>query len=340
MTRNQKTTISDVAERAGVSAGTVSRVLNRQEGAPETRRRVVDAARKLGYRPDMYASGMRSNRKRCMGILVESSLGHHDPWLEKVTLAMADLLSEAGYRCMLEFWSKDEENLPRVLDSVDGCMLLGDFPEEFFSRVEREVGLPLVNHDEKMPYENGASLRTDWQAGVDQVVQYLLAFGHTKVGLVVAGTRYPSLRARYEGFLEAMPHFGHEIDDTLVAATETFEDRGYETARRLTGELLDRRPDLTGIVYGSDLMAFGGMRTLKERGLEVPADVSVVGFDDTDAARTMVPPLTSVGVDYKELAMRQLHCLETLIGERTVMPDLTVRPRLVRRESVTRCEEC
>ncbi|MFP4027694.1 MAG: LacI family DNA-binding transcriptional regulator [Candidatus Brocadiia bacterium] len=333
-----KTTIGDVAQEAEVSISTVSRVLNGHGASAETRNRVMAAAEQLDYRPNMYARGIRSSRKNCMGILVEASVGEDDPWLERIVLSMAGTLSEADYGCMLDFWKKGSDDLPRVFDRVDGCMLLGNFPDSFFERLDRHCDTPLVTYDEKMPYSHGVSLSVNWAEGMHQAVQYLLALNHRQIGLVVAGTQYPSLRARRDGYTEALPHFGRSVDESLIATSETMEDGGFHTARKLTHELLERRPEITAIVYGSDRMAFGGLEAIKASGRKIPEDISVIGFDDTNCGRSMIPPLTTVGVDYKKLSLVMLECLEVLSGERRVMPDGEIIPQLIKRRTVAPCE--
>jgi DNA-binding LacI/PurR family transcriptional regulator len=329
-------TIQDVAERAEVSTGTVSRVLNGPGGAPETRRRVLEAAAELNYRANLFARGMRGGRKNCIGILVEGHISPEDPWLETIVLSMAQVVSESGYHCMIDFFRPDEEVFPRMLENVDACMLLGNYREDFFTEVATHSGLPLVTYDEKMPYENGESLFIDWKAGMQEAIGYLLALEHSRLGLVVAGVEYPALRERYEGYLEGLPHYGREVDQQLIKTTSEMEDGGFEEAFQLTEELIDEQTDVSAIIYGSDCMAVAGMQKLREMSLQVPEDVSVVGFDDSALARVTMPPLTTVGVNYRDLCTRMLESVRMLLGERGSVPSSRIEPDLVRRSSTAR----
>lgn len=331
-----KVTIQDVADRAEVSIGTVSRVLNGGGAAADTREKVLEAASELNYRVNLFARGMRGSRKNCIGILVEGGISDEDPWLESIMVAMSRVISRSGYHCMIDFWDGAGAELPKMLDNVDGCMLLGHYPDEFFRTIDQELGLPLVTYDEKMPYENGEALSVDWEAGMHEVLGYLLALGHERVGLVIAGLDYPSLRARYEGYLEALPTYGRQVDRAVIKTTVAMDRGPFRMASELTGELLGEEPELSAIVYGSDTMAVAGMQKLQGMGLSVPEDVSVVGFDDSAWAQVTSPPLTTEGVNYRDLSSRMLEALRALIGERSAPPKLTIKPELIRRASAAR----
>jgi LacI family transcriptional regulator len=329
-------TIQDVADRAEVSIGTVSRVLNGGAAATETREKVLEAASKLEYRVNLFARGMRGSRKNCIGILIEGAISDEDPWLESIMVAMSRVISRSGYHCMVDFWEGGESDLPKMLDNVDGCMLLGHYPEEFFGMLDERIGLPLVTYDEKMPYENGEVLSVDWKAGMYEVIGYLLALEHARVGLVIAGLDYPSLRERYRGYLEALPQYGREVDESVIKTYPGMGRGPFEEAYQLTGDLLKEQPEVTAIVYGSDTMAVAGMQKLRSTGRRVPQDVSVVGFDDSAWAQVTVPALTTEGVNYRELSGRMLEALRALIGERDAPPKLTMKPELIRRSSAAR----
>ena len=343
----EKVTVDDVAQRAGVSPGTVSKALNGR-GSSATRTKVAEVAQELGYRPNFFARAMCSSRKNCLGVLA-STVTKDDPWVEKILPAIVAAVSECGYRCMADFWEDGGDGPPNLLDSVDGCILLGDYSDDFFPMVERHYRLPLVTVSEKMPYSHGVSLQIDWSGAMHEVVQYLLAHRHTKIGLVVYGTAWPSLEARYKGFLEAMDHFGREIDESMLATADGREvDEEAETgrveyiidaSRRLTERLLKRRPDVTAIVFGSDLSAFGGITALREAGRRVPEQVSIAAFDNTDWGKVMTPALTSAGVDFRQLSMHMIETLEELAGVRRGRSQEKLRPHLVKRKSVARAPD-
>ncbi len=331
--KSKKSTIIDVARCAEVSLGTVSRVINGHGTTELTREKVLAAIERLDYRPDMFARGTRSERKNCMGILVESSLDRGNPWLEKTIMAMLEILSQSPYQCMVDFWDSQSETLPVLLDRVDGCLLLGCFPDAFFRRIEERRKPVLVTYDEKMPYQPGVSIKIDWKGGMHSAVQYLLAQQHQRIGLVLSGKHSPAPTARYEGFIDSLNHFGVQVDDSLIAACNAPSEGYLHKGAELTEQLLHRHPELDAVIYASDYMALGGMEMLRKKGRSVPDDVSVVSFDNTDWARIAAPPLTTVGVDHHLLCRRLLGAIEALKGLRNGMPELHMEPRLYKRES-------
>mgnify|MGYP006290267497 CR=1 FL=1 len=332
----QNATIQDVADRADVSTGTVSRVLNGPSGSPETRRKVLKAAEELNYRANLFARGIRGGRKNCIGILVEGHISAQDPWLETIGLTMAQVISGGGYHCMMDFFRPDENGFPPMLDNVDGAVLLGNYPQQFFEDVRERSNLPLVTCDEKMPYENGQSVAIDWKSGMQEALGYLLALEHSRVGLVIAGVEYPALADRFEGYIEGLRQYGRDVDEDLIKTTCEMAGSGFEEASEMTEELMIEQSDVSAIIYGSDCMAVAGMQKLRNLDLRVPEDVSVVGFDDSAWARGTVPPLTTVGVDYGDLCTQMLETLRMLLGERSALPSSTIEPDLVRRSSTAR----
>ncbi len=330
-------TIIDVAEKAGVSTSTVSRVMNGGGTTPDTREKVLSTARAINYRPNLFARGIRSSQKNCIGLLIAGELKEYNPWVEKAVMSIIFTLARTRYRCMTDICDREEGSLPKILENVDGCILLGNYPESFFSSLIEEKKLALATYNEKMPYENGVSLEVDEQVGMHSAVQHLLALNHENIGLVVVGTRYPSQRKRHAGYKKSMLHFGRGIEESLVSSCRDLtEGNGYSLGAALTEKLLRHRPDVSAIIYGSDFAAFGGLSILRHNGIRVPEDVSVIGFGNTDWARMMPPALTSVGVDYSELSQRLLSALEALMDSRHRMPDLRLEPVLIERETTAR----
>jgi DNA-binding LacI/PurR family transcriptional regulator len=329
----RRPTILDVARRARVSAGTVSRALNGQRVTTERARRVHQAATHLGYQTHFFARGMRATRTGCVGIVISGSMDVGDPWLQKMVLILIDALSSEGYDAVAEYWDARRAAVPRLLAFVDGCFLLGHFPVSFYGAVEQARGIPLVTCAEQMPYPRGVSLQVDWQDGARQAVGYLLALGHRSIGLVVGGAAYPSFASRIDGFRDAMREFRNPLSDGMQILAESSTLGGVVEARQGTGVLLDRAPQVTAIVYGSDRQALAGIEVLRSHGKRVPEDVSVIGFDDTSIASLTSPSLTTVGVDYRELSRQLLRAFEALRDNRAAVPGLPIKPILFKRET-------
>ena len=329
----QDVTIQDVAERAHVSTGTVSRVFNGHNVQKARRLRVLEAAKELDYQPNLYAKGMRSVRNGCFGIIVERVIKHNDPWLQKLVLSVSSAMVERGCPCMLDFFDDADEDLPRILKWVDGCVLFGRYPPEFFEKAQRETDIPLVTYGEKMLYPNGISLDMDWASGFQEAVTHLFALGHEKIGFVRSGAGHPSGEQKYAGYLAGLTAYGSAVDEQAAELDPNPGTSVFATAKTRTHRLLDRVPDVTGIVYASDSTAFGGIAALHERGFQIPRDISIVGADDTDAGRWMVPSLTTVAMNYQELSARLLEALTSLVNGHAPISSTPMTPRLIIRDT-------
>jgi len=303
-------TINDVAKKAGVSPSTVSRVLNEKPGiSEETRARVLQAAKELGYVPDMSARSLSSGRTHNIGFVVHyrQSLGPRSFYGD----VLAGVDEEARARGYHVIFSADGANKsPGMVQEqrVDGLILAGcDIPRETVVSLKLQ-GIPLVLVDNHFDKVN--SVVIDNVGGAYEAVSHLVALGHRKIGFVCEWFGDLSFAERFEGYKKALREHGIPFDEALVAdGLPRQPDSGCVAARRI----LERaRP--TAIFAANDLTAVEAMRALQEAGLTVPDDVAVVGFDDGVLAPHSHPPLTSVRVFREEMgaaAVRRLLVIET-----------------------------
>ncbi len=301
------TTIADVARRAGVSTATVSRVLAGVGGArPATRERVLDAARELEFRPSVVARSLRRRATLTLGLIVTDI---ENPYFPQLVRAVEDAARADGYAILLCNADDDPDREAALLDvlverRVDGLIVaasrVGTRQREWLSRAP--VPVVLVNtrpDDVDVP-----SIISDNAAGGRLAAEHLLALGHRRFGYLLPPPRNVDAPERLAG-----------VRDALAAAAATSRSGG-DTRRRpdlVVGhgpptveggeaamtELLRRgaAPDAarpTAIVAYNDLMAIGALRAIRAAGLVVPADISVVGFDDVSFAAFTEPPLTTI----------------------------------------------
>ncbi|MFL5751273.1 MAG: LacI family DNA-binding transcriptional regulator [Chloroflexota bacterium] len=287
------TTIDDVARRAGVSTATVSRVLTgRGRARPETRDRVVAAARDLGYRPSGVARSLRQRATRTIGLIVTDI---ENPFFPQLVRAVEDAARELGYAILLCNADDDPEResgyLELLVDRwVDGIVIaassLGARHREWLS--DAPLPIVLVNTEER---DVGvATIASDNRAGGAIAATHLLGLGHRRFGVVTAPPRNVDGPARLEGTRVALAAGGIDDDAISVAAG----DAGVAGGERAAADLLRRDAAITAIVAYNDLMAIGAMRAVRAAGRRVPDDVSVVGFDDVDLAAYVDPPLTTI----------------------------------------------
>jgi DNA-binding LacI/PurR family transcriptional regulator len=289
--RRPAPTIRDVARRAGVSTATVSRALSGLGTVrPETRDTVVAAAAVLGYRPSGIARSLKLRSTRTLGLLVTDVA---NPYFPEIVRAVEDAALARGHTLLLCTGAEDAGREAMYLEllaerRVDGIIIassgLQQRHREWLSHAR--VPVVLVNCTSSGPAL--PAILSDNRAGGRLATEHLLGLGHLRLGHVSAPRRYAAAGERLAGIEDAVA----AVPAAELAVVEG--DSRVEGAEAATHELLDRHPDTTGILCYNDLSAIGALRALRARGLQVPGDVSVVGYDDIAAAGWVEPPLTTV----------------------------------------------
>lgn len=330
-------TIRGVAEMAGVSLGTVSRVVNGKGNvAADIRARVLTAVEQLGYKPNVAAQTMRSQMSRIVACVIRdiSIVG-----FAQFVRAADEVLTAAGYTLML---CNSESRLARERELLsliaarraDGLLIAQSSEDnEDFSRELRQMGIPVVLIDREKPGWADAVM-LDHRTGTRQVTEKLLELGHRRIALL---TGHPSLypaRERIKGYEQAFSRAGLKVDRSLIR-TGGFEVKfGFEQASMLLYSA--RRP--TAIVSGGIDMLPGIVRAVRANGLSVPKDVSIVGAMNSDLAELHQPPISVEDWDYSEVgriaANLALHRIAK--GHETEPRRVLVPTRFLLRESCGR----
>lgn len=308
-------TLRDVAKASGVSVGAVSMALNYKDGVSEsTRRRILDAARSLGYE----RSQVREPRTGSIVNVVIERLPvspTSDPFNKPILLGLQTAAREAGYRVTLEFVGPDEE--PRAnqwnRDSTAGLVLLGggDLGPAWV-QAAMESGVPVVMVDHFVPELTLPAIVPDNVGGAYSATRLLLEMGHERVGFIRGPSKYWTLSERMAGYLLAMQQANLPADPRLIPPRVSHgEEKGYGEMRHLLA-----LPDPPTAVFAvSDKTAIGAYRAVMEENLSVPGDVSIVGFDNSGEARSLSPPLTTVEVSGENMGLVAFHRLLALITD-------------------------
>jgi LacI family transcriptional regulator len=329
-------TLRDVARRAAVHPGTVSRALNAETRAlvnEETARRVINAAEELGYKPNPMARGLKTNRSYTVGVLIPDLT---NPLFPPIVRGIEDRLGEAGYTSLIANTENDPEReradvLALRTRQVDGFIAATarhdhELLAEMAAAGERVV---LVNRrlaDGSLPAVTG-----DDREGMRLAVEHITALGHTRVAHLGGPQELSTGNQRYHGFVDAMRAAGVAPDRALVRFGRAFTEA---EGARICRDLLDDRPVFTAILAGNDLMALGCYDVLEERGLRCPADVSVIGFNDMRFANRFNPPLTTIRLPHYEIGAAAAELLLERLQDPTAEPrQLTLEPELVVRAS-------
>lgn len=297
-----KPTMSDVAAHAGVDVSTVSRALNERTAGlvrSETVKRVLAAAKELGYQPNVLARGLRTQRSRTIGMVIPDLT---NPFFPPIVRGLEDALEKAGYSLILANTDHQPERELRSLRSlvgrqVEGLMLATSHLANGMTDLPELAGIPvvLVNRRER----TGAlpSVVPDDVQGVELVVDHLVSLGHQRIAHI-GGPQGTSTGATRSATFRRLAAEAGVLDEDLIEYSTLFDVSAGQAACEA---LLARRDDATCIVAGNDLLAIGCLRALRDWGRRVPNDISLVGFNDMPLVDLLDPPLTTVRVPQYEM---------------------------------------
>ena len=332
-----KVTILDIAEKAQVSASTVSRVLrNSAVVAEEKRDAVMQAIAELDYRPNIFAQSLASGQSMTIGVLTQNfGSPFYDGILQGILLGLEDseywpLFADGRWQPTIE-----QQALDLLLDRrVDGIIVIGgQISEEILQKVAAKVPLLVVARQlQTMP--NNCLYLDNFQAAY-QVTKYLLDMGHRDIAHLTASVVYQEtvndIQQRYRGYQQALRDAGLEPDPRLVVEGNLQQQSGVLAVEML----LSRGRPFSAIFTANDQMAFGARLALYRRGIRVPEDVSLMGFDDESSAAYMVPPLTTARQPSVPLGQAAAQAILQMMNGRP--PELPVfAAELIIRESVSR----
>lgn len=332
-----KVTILDIAEKAKVSPSTVSRVLRNSAGvAQEKREAVMQAVAELDYRPNIFAQSLASGQSMTVGILTQNfGSPFYDGILQGILLGMEEtnywpLFADGRWQPAIE-----QQALELLLDRrVDGIIIVGgQIPEERLQKIAAKIPLVVVARELKTMPDH--CLYVDNFQAAYRVTKYLLDMGHRDIAHITAPVSYgdsvDDIRKRYEGYQQALRDVGLEPDPRLVVEGNLQQQSGVLAVEML----LSRGRPFSAIFSANDQMVFGARLALFRRGIRVPEDASLVGFDDESSAAYMVPPLTTAR--QPSIKMGQVAAQAVLNMINGTLPELPVfEAELVIRESVSR----
>lgn len=332
-----KTTSFDIAHRAGVSQATVSRALrNSPLVNPDTRERVQRIAREMNYRVDRSAAGLRSQQSRTIALLFFEDPTSDDSQINPFFLTLLGHITRfatvKGYDVLVSFQQLSDDWLNEyvVSNRADGIILLGygDYGR-IADKLQRlhEEGLHFTIWGASEPELEGHAIGCENSVGGEMATRHLLKLGRRRIAFVgSASDDAPEFKHRYEGHCLALKAAGFEVDPNLLAPTDNQEVSAFNA----TQSLLERGTEFDGIFAASDLIAFGAMKCLQKNGIEIPNQVSVVGFDDIPAATYFSPALTTVKQDTRLAAQALLGNLLKMIDGEAVSSPLVPTSMVIR----------
>jgi len=333
MEPRKKVTILDIAERANVSISTVSRVVNGTAPvAEETRRQVLEIIDQMGYRPNMFAQGLAGGQSMTIGVLTQLI---SSPFYDHILRGIIDELQGTGYLAIFAdgYWdAQKEEDALEVFAGrhVDGLVVLaGQLSNETLLSYSERLPIVVVGRD--LPSMPGQCIPLDNFEASRLAARYLIGAGHRRIVYITGLTLHQDAIDRRLGFLQALSDAGIEPDPELMVEGDFTEPSGILAVEML----LMRGRVFSAILAANDQMAYGARLALFRRGIRVPEDISLVGFDDQPPSAYQIPPLTSVGWPAIEIGKAAAQALLCRLKDRPyTLPQFP--PHLSIRESVLR----
>lgn len=292
---NKSSTLEDIARKAGVSPSTVSRVLTGSKRVAEDKRALVLAAiEQYGYRPNLVARGLVRGRSMTIGVLMQDI---SSPFFACMVSGIEQGLDNGEYRPMFAstHWRAGDQgdetrSLQLLLERrVDGVIVLASsIPDQVLRSVAAQ--LPLVVVARNVPGLEGQCLFIDNEEGAYRATRYLIGLGHTRIAHLAGTPGHPDAAARLAGYRRALADSGLAENNSLIVQGNFLEESGLNTFE----QLLARGEQFSAIFAANDQMAYGAMLGLFNHGYRIPADVSLVGFDDQFLSAYTLPPLTTM----------------------------------------------
>ncbi len=330
---NGRVTIRDVAEHAGVSVATVSKVINERYGvSASTSARVQAVIDELGYESSLVARSLRNHRTNVVGILVSDI----EPFSAELIKGAARALRGTGYELIVySAGGKSSDHVgweSRALTRLGGTLIDGALLVTP-TVVGRSFGAPVVAVDPHTGSDDVPTVDSDNRHGAELATQHLLDLGHRRIGFIGGRTDLESARLRELGYRQTMARAGIP-DDQLLVCNGAYEP---DIARAAATDLLERDPRPTALFAANDQSAIAAMEAAATLGLRVPDDVSVIGFDNIPESALTRPSLTTVHQPIQQMGQRAVEILvQLLAGETPAAARETLPTHLVERRSCSR----
>lgn len=308
-------TSHDVAKKAGVSVATVSRVLNNSPLVTESvRRKVLHAVKALNYQPNRAAQRLRAGRSHVIGLIISDI---QNPFFTSIVRGIEDVAYQHGYSLVLCNSDEDPEkeklyiNVMRS-EEVAGVILAS--ASEANPQVDDLItyNIPVVAIDRQIDDRQIDSVLATNINGARAATTHLIELGHRCIGYIgLPLTRTPG-KERYEGYQQALRDHQLPMSQDFVRIADAKQQGGYESTR----DLLTQQPCVTALFVANNLMTLGALDAIRERGLKIPDDISIIGFDDMPWANLLQPPLTAIAQPTYELGQRAAELLLGRLKER------------------------
>lgn len=329
-------TIKDIAQKANVSITTVSRVLNNKSKGvgEETRKKILDIVEEYNYVPNAVAKGLVTKKTNILGLIIPDIT---NPYYPEIAKGVEDTANEYGYNiilCGTNNQIEKENNYIRILKEhyVAGIIYNSSYSvNETTMKQLSNTNVPFVLVENDADSKDIMRVYTDGEVGMEKLIDYLVEMGHKHIAYISGPKDSYTAAKRLKGYREALSSHGIEVEEHLIKYGQPTRSNGYD----LTKELLRSKAKFTAIACFNDLMAVGALQKLRHKGIQVPLDVSVTGYDNVYVTKITTPKITTVEQPAYDMGCEAARMLIEKI-ENNKIPNSPIKfePKLKIRESV------
>lgn len=333
-------TLKDVAKEVGLSITAVSDVLRNDPKtriAQETKLRIINTAKKMGYSHNIHARTLSTGKSKLIGIIAQSFYG--EVLLSEIE-AMDRLIRKRGYRTILRVFADNSQTQDEILNEllcnrIEGliCVLGASWnPDTLSSIIKNDIPIaaigPVVGLD--IDYIN-----VDRVSGSYLAVKHLLELGHKRIAIAVRKSEEYLSQQRLLGYKKALDEFNISMDESLIIQMKEIDGKEHTMGYKYGKSFIESKSDATAVYAYSDHVAFGFMKAAKELGIKIPQELAVVGFDNNELSPYAPVPLTTVAQPIEEMAEAAINRLFKRINKTQDLPQqiITIKPKLIIRES-------
>lgn len=336
-----RVSIKDIAKAAGVSYSTVSRALNNQPTiSQEVRTRVQALAQSMGYSPNALAQGLLSHRTHTIGVIITTI---SDRFFVDIFKGIEEEAKATDISVFLAISNNDPEHEIKIIENfnrrrVDGVIVAASrLSHDYANRLEQIlIPIVVVNHQVEGEFHNLYSICVDDYAGGQQAMQHLLGLGHRRIGYIGMSNRPASNQHRLNAYLDALKAHGITPKASWVGIDQTADEGDLQGDMKAGQSLAPRliRAGVTALFCYCDTVAIGAMMACRQMGLEIPKDISIIGFDDNDLCEIVYPPLATIRQPKYEMGKMAMGMLLSGLAKKPV-ENRMIQPTLVIRDSTS-----
>lgn len=333
-------TIKDISRMAGVGVSTVSRVLNNHPDVKEeTRQKILNVMGKVNYVPNNSARNLKRNTSNNIGVLIK---GIHNPFFSAMTKIIEEKIAEKGYSMILHYNDKNPNDFETAVEFIKekrlkGLICLGGYFNNLSKNQLKDLNTPIVftSIDSIKDLDSNffSSVTIENERAAFDAVNYICSLGHKNIGVITSCEKNTSVgMLRLEGYKRALLQNNIEYNPNFSEKGEYTFEAGFNAANKL----LDKKLNITAIFASSDIMAIGASKAILKRGLRIPEDISIIGFDDIEYAKYFHPSITTIRQPAEEMGEKSVDILFSIIKEESENKHIVINTELIKRDSCKR----